>query len=374
MTDVDSFATLKNKVLSEYPSLTADNFLRINILYYGISFQSEVSFPDVFRRKELVIQLKRLVPKPLLTVLNPKSPFKAVEVSDEKKVLFYNNKYVDDIEKFEMKTFDMRNPEPFYFYVKELNNEIVLKINPIQLCDFFLSSNKDMPCSFCFRKDMTVRFKNISTKDLVTSLLKKEKNNRFRYLKIIDEVSVITGTFKSDDLYLEEISFLIKSLKKYIPPETRIVVGSHEVKGRNMFKKLKQIGVTDYAFSAESLSDKIRESRMNNRKGRVRFVEIMRNIKYAIEVFGEDHVIIRLVAGLGDPIDELKKTVSKIVRLGKNKKGPLWNVNIYMPFTHYHWQLFQSNKPFTVDYLYRYLSALYELIDKDRFYYFKISP
>lgn len=373
MTNADNLALIQKKILNQYPSLTAENFIRINILYYGISYQDKSSFSDTFRRKELVIQLKRLASKPLLTFLNPNSPFKVIHVSQEIKVILYKNKYIDDVVRFELKTFDMRNNEPFYFFVKEINSDIVLKINPIQLCEFFKPSNKDQPCSFCFRKDMTTRFKNINIKSLVKFLLNKEKSNKFKYLRIIDELSIITGTFKNDDLYFKEISYLIKSLKKYIPAEARVVVGSHEVKGKEIFKKLKQIGVTDYAFSVESISDKMRGTNMKNRKGRVKMAEITKNIKYAIQVFGENHVIIRLVAGLGDPIHDLKEMILKISKLG-DRKGPLWNINVYMPFTHYHWHLFQTNKLFTIDYLYRFLSTMNEQVDKDRFYYFKISP
>lgn len=360
----------------KFPYLTKENYFRILLLINGINFQSLDSYPDNFTRQELIFSIPEVSNIPVLTLLNPNSSFKIFENSDYKtEILFYENEYVCTISDLEITSYNLNNIEPFYFFVKEINGDLVLKINPIQMCNFFQSSEGSLPCIFCFRNDMVSRFNNINAKNIINLIKAKEKLNKFKYLNITDEISLITGSYRNDKEYFQEISAIIQGIKPYVPKKCRIVVGSHEVKMKENYVKLKRIGVTDYAFSIESLDDTIRKKYMKNRKGIIPVSFLIENIKDAIDVFGEDKVIIRLVIGIGDRLDDnLKRIVQLISNMGKTKKGPRWNINIFMPFTHWHWRIFKEKPFFDINYLFEYISILNHFVKQDKFYRFKISP
>lgn len=365
------FSQTKNK----YPFLTKENFYRILLLYYGVNYRSQLSFPDAFTRIESIFSAQSLSSLPFLVLLKPNSPFNLIDSgSTGHKVLLYKNKYVDGIYDYHQTSFDLRTKEPFYFFVREINNEIVLKLNPVQLCDFFQISSPDSPCTFCFRDDCISRFANISSKELITLITDEKRLNKSK-LKNTDEVTIITGSYRNDREYLDEVSKLVKSIRKFIPGDCRVVVGSHEAKTKNAFISLKKSGVTHFAFAVESFSDIIRGNNMKNRKGAIPIKDVFKNITDAIDVFGEDGIIVRLIAGIGDPLDEVFRNKVKFIRsLGKMKKGPVWNINIFQPYTHLSFKRFEKDPFFSLDYLFGYCSIINEYIPSDRFMRFKISP
>lgn len=355
--------------------LTEENFFRILLLYYGINYEGRHSFPNPFFRIEVICSLRSKSSFPLLLFFRPLSPFRLIDSGTKnQKVLLYENEYVDQVTQYEETEFDMRQKEPFYFYVTEVNGDTVLKLNPIQLCVFFQNSYGNLPCSFCFRNDMVSRFSNVTSKRLISSLLQEKKQYPNR-LTQVNEVSIITGSYKNDEEYLKEMVFLVKAVKKIIPKSARITVGSHEAKTHKTFLALRLAGVTDYTFPIESFSDTIRKKDMKNRKGTIPIRSVIEDIKNAITVFGKDRIIVRCVAGMGDPLNvTFQNTIATIATLGKDKKGPRWNINIYMPFTHYHMRLFEKKPIFDPFYLFSYCSTINEYVDSNQFVRFKISP
>lgn len=355
----------------QFPFLTEENFYRINLLYYFVDYNNQNSYPTPFSRTESIFSVPHRSKTPLLTLLTPSSPFHIVDVGKNQKLLMYHDEFVDTVEGYEQTTYDLKQEEPFYFFVREVRGELVLKLNPIQLCDFFKNASGEMPCSFCFRNDMVSRFRNCTAKELLPRLLSDTESARL--LPMVDEISLITGSYRSDDQYLQEVESYVKTLRSVVRPDCRIVVGSHEAKGQNVYERLKKAGVTTLAFPVESLDDIIRTKGMNNRKGRVPMKHIKEYVKQAIAVFGDDGVILRTVAGMGDRVsDEFRETVAELASYGQ--KGPLWNINIYMPFTHYHWRLVQQSDRIPITSLFSYCSTINESIPKDRFWNFKISP
>lgn len=369
---------LENKFLEKkekYPYLSQDNFNRIKLMTSGLSYKNKDSYPDIHSRIELFYTPKRVTDFTLMTFYKPNSPFSLVDGGlDNNRVILYKNEFVAEVNDFEERLWDMRNEEPFYFYVRELNGDLVLKINPVQLCDFFQNSRGVLPCSFCFRNDMVGRFRNISANDLIKKITKEEKEkNNYKDLQAVDEISIITGSYENDKNYLQELSVLVKGLLKLVGHNVRVVAGSHEGKAKKTFQKMKHLGVTTFAFPVESMDDLVRSREMRNRKGVVKIIELEQSIKDGIEVFGDDNIIVRLVAGMGDELDsDFRSRVKRISSFGKN--GPIWNINIYMPFTHYHSKVFQKNPPYTLDYLYEFMSIINENISLERQMRFKVSP
>lgn len=366
------FQTIRNR----FPNLTRENFNRLIMLYYGVNFNHKDSFPDPFTHYEIIYTAHTLSKDPVLTFWEPHSPFSFIETGiPGEKVLLYEGKYIDTVTNFEQKSFDNKKPEPFYFYVREIKDELVLKLNPIQLCDFFQNPSGMRPCSFCFRNDMVSRFRNISAVDLVKLVIHTEqKRDNLKTLKSIDELSIVTGSYTNNDEYIDEISTLVKGLRSLVSDSLRVVVGSHEGRGKTHYQKLKQAGVTVFAFPVESVDDAVRESQMNNRKGAVPIRAMLKYLKEAIHIFGEEGVIVRLVAGMGDKLTEdFTNTIKRISQMG-TRKGPYFNINEYMPFTHYHWRLFRSKRPFTLDYLFHYQHIINTYVPKERQLRFKISP
>jgi hypothetical protein len=376
------FAIKMNKKLEEwnkttlekYPYLTRENFYRILFLHYGINYNFQSSFPDPFSRIEAIFSSPLVSSFSLLVFLNPNSPFKLIDSGTTgHKVILYDNKYFGETNDYKQNVFNLRVEEPFYFFTKELNNDLILKLNPRQLCAFFKNQIGDMPCNFCFRNDMANRFKNITATELIKEIIKKENTDNYAKLKKQNEVSIITGSYNDDEEYLEEVGILVYNIKKLISNNCRIVVGSHEAKTKEVFLKLKKFGVTNFAFSVESLSDKVRQREMRNRKGNIKTKTIMQNIKDAIKIFGENNIVVRLITGLGDKLDkEFREKIAFISSLGENKKGPIWNIDVNMPLTHYHYNL-MNKKRINIEYLFEFCSIINEFAGK-RMLKFKISP
>ncbi len=364
------------KIKGKYPFLTQENFYRILLLYYGINYKLQNSFPNSFSHWEIIFSTRNLSSIPIITFLKPESPFQLIDSGlDSDKVLLYEGQFLDRVFNYEQRFFDMRKKEPFYFYVREINGNLVLKLNPVQRCIFYNSSDGNRPCQFCFRDDMVSRFRNITAQNLVSTIIKEEeKRDNYKLLGSIDELSIITGSYANSEKYLSEITLMIEGLKSYIPEDCRIVIGSHEAKTRKTFNFFKKIGVTTFSFPLESLDDRIRARVMHNGKG-VLSEQILKNIEDAIEVFGDDGVIVRLIAGLGDRLDNsFKEKITTISKFDKKGKGPFWNINVFMPFTHYLWNKFSAKTPFTIGYLFAYCSLINQYIPQSRYYKFKISP
>ncbi len=364
------------KIKPKYPHLTEENFGRILLLFHGLNYQQQTSFPDHFTHFELLFTAPRISSLGILNMFNPNSPFVLIDGGKPgEHILLFENQFVDTITDYEQRLFDFRKEEPFYFYVTEVTGDLVLKLNPVQLCDFFLNSQGEQPCGFCFRNDTVKRFKNIDADALIKKILIEEKKkDNYKTLSSIDEISIVTGSYRNDDEYLGQISKLVQGLKAHVPPNTRVVVGSHEGKGHDMFKKLQQAGVTVFAFPVESLDKDIRKKQMNNRKGQISVAETIANIKTGIDVFGPDGVIIRLVAGMGDQIDDqFRARIAEITRY--SPQGiPFFNINQYMPFTHYHWHLFQKNRPYDLEYMFQFCDTMNSMIPLERQVRFKVSP
>jgi hypothetical protein len=363
-------------VASNYPHVTEENFARILLLYHGINYDGQSSFPDHFTHYELIFTVQRLSVLPVLTLFNPLSPFHLIKTNDEHKfALLYANQFVDYVPDFEQRPFDYQKEEPFYFYVTEINGDLVLKLNPIQLCDFFQNARGELPCSFCFRNDMVQRFRNITAADLVTKIWAEEsKRDHCQTLMSIDEISIVTGSYPNDAAYLSEVTTLVQGLKSKIRPDLRVVVGSHEGKELATYQTLHQAGVTVFAFPLESLDDRIRPTKMKNRKGLVPIQAMEANIQKAVSVFGTDGVILRLVMGIGDELDaQFVERVTRLSQLGGGR-GAWWNLNVYMPFTHYHWRLFTENRPFDLDYIFKYCDIINAHVPSERQIKFKVSP
>ncbi len=247
------------KITLRFPYVTEENFYRILLLYYGTNYNNRNSFPDYLTHYELIFKIEKLSFLPILTFLNRNSPFTFIDASKNQKILLYKNQFIDRVKEYEEKFIDLKKPEPSYFYVNEINNDLVLKVNPVQLCNFYQNPSGEKPCQFCFRNDMISRFRNISANNLVKKIIFKEKQeDQFRTLNKINELSIITGSYQNDKSYIKEITTLIKGLKPYLPKHARIVVGSHEGKTTNDFESFKMAGVTVFAFPVESLDDGIR--------------------------------------------------------------------------------------------------------------------
>jgi len=364
-----SLEKLYRQTVIKYPYLTKDNFYRILFLSHGINHDSWDSFPDPRTRIEVMLSLKNVSDIPLIVLLKPNSPFRLID-SGKTKTVLYNNEYLDEVTFYKQTVFNLDRPEPFYFFVREINDDIVLKLNPIQLCDFYKGSSEDSPCNFCFRNDAVSRFKNINSQELIGRIIGSESKNKSGNLKRTDEVSIITGTYNNDKEYLREICKLVKGIKKIVPKQARVVVGSHEAKTKNDFRLLKESGVSDYAFPVESFSDLVRDKNMRNRKGRVLIDKIIRSIGYSVEIFGADHVIVRMIAGLGDLLNSGFRDKIKYVA----SLGPRWNINIYMPSTHALYKVSEKKPLFSVDYLFEYCSIINSMVPKEKQVRFKISP
>jgi hypothetical protein len=358
---------------SRYPHLTRENFFRILLLHYGLEYNKQHSYPNPFTRIEIIYTPMRITTTPILTFLRPDSPFHLIEGNAGKKLLFYEDEFLDEVEDYEQRPGNLQAPDPFYFYVREVNGDLVLKLNPVQLCDFFQNPTGALPCSFCFRNDMVQRFRNIEAAELVELVLREEmEKDGLETLRSIDEISIVTGSYPNDAAYLEEVSTLVSGLKPVIAPHLRVVVGSHEGKSA-IYKDLQSAGVTVFAFPMESLDDKVRQRDMKNRKGEYPIEQMLEDVGQAHAVFGDDGIIIRLVAGMGDRLDDSFE--SKISLLsGMGDRGPLWNINQYMPFTHYHWKLFQDHPPYSLDYLFSYMNTINTYVKPDRQMRFKVSP
>lgn len=362
-------------VLEKFPRLSFEMFCRLKLLVEGVKFDNEDSYPDNVSRHELIFLAEDLTQLPLLTLKNPDSQFEIISGgTSQPMVLMYQDERVSRVIEFEERVFDLSVAEPHYFYVEEINGDLVLKLNPIQLCDFFQNPVGLLPCEFCFRNDMVHRFSNITAVELIEKI-EREENLRDggATLRHVDEVSIVTGSYTHDELYLQEMKQLVKGIKKLIRDDVSVVIGSHEGKGKKMYQELRDAGVTTFAFALESIDDHIRSTKMKNRKGGVPVDEILTYIAQAIDVFGDDGVIVRLVVGMGDDLgEEFVDTVRTIVAMGTT--GPRWNLNVFMPFTHYHWRKFQQQKPFTMDYIYKYCDIIHYLVPASRIMRFKISP
>lgn len=358
---------------TKYPSLSLENIGRILLLTKGLNVDGKDSYPDPFTHAETIYTAPTISTDPVLSFLDPTSPFSLIATGD-RHVLLYEHEFVDQIIDYEERWFDFRTSESPFFYVTELNGDVVLKLNPIQLCRFFRNPVQK-PCSFCFRNDMVQRFKNYSAEKLVADILETEtKRDNLATLRSIDEISIVTGTYKNEAEYVSEMVTLVKGLKPHVKSSCRVVVGSHEAKTAETFEIFKAAGVTRIAFPVESLDDNIRVKAMANDKGAIPIAAVIADISAAIKVFGPDEVIVRLVVGMGDILDEsLRARIYQIVALG-GTTSPLWNINIYMPFTHYHWRLFHTKPPFQLDYLYAYCAILNEYVPSDRQVRFKVSP
>jgi hypothetical protein len=368
-----SYASYSQSVREKYPFLTDENIFRMSLLYEGVNCNDQDSYPDTFRHYELIFTVPSRTSFALLTFLNPQSPFHLIDTSLTEKTLLYNGEYIGIVPDYEQRAFDFRNHEPFYFYVEEVNGDLVLKLNPIQMCDFFVNLHSK-PCTFCFRADTVKRFRNIAAADLVKMVIEEEqKRDGGRTLRSIDEISIVTGSYLTDEEYIREMVTLVSGVKSYIRPDLRVVVGSHEGKGKKNYKVLQKAGVTVFAFPVESLDDRVRKTGMANRKGDVSMDYIRTYIDEAVDTFSEDGVIIRVVAGMGDALnDQFIGTVRDIAT--KYRKSPYWNVNIYMPFTHYHWYRFQKKHPYDLDYIFKYSNIINQFVAVDRQIRFKISP
>jgi hypothetical protein len=222
---------------------------------------------------------------------------------------------------------------------------------------------------------MVQRFKNISAKQLVELIKTQEKaKDNYQMLSSIDEISVVTGSYLHDDQYIDEISEMIQGLLPFVRPNIRVVVGSHEGKGAVNFSKLKKNGITVFAFPIESLDDNVRQRDMKNRKGAVPVEDSIANILTGIDTFGPDGVIVRLVAGMGDVInDQFLERVQRIASYS-SVNTPYFNINQYMPFTHYHWRLFKTNRPYNLHYMFQFCDTINSIIPIDRQIRFKVSP
>jgi hypothetical protein len=363
-----------NQIHQEFPHLTEENYARIMLLFYGLDNQKQESFPDHFTHYELIFTVPRLSSVPILNLLNPDSPFQLIKVDEHTHALLYEQQFVDYIHDYEQRPFDFRKQEPHYFYVTEINGDLVLKLNPIQLCDFFQNPRGELPCGFCFRNDMVQRFTNLSSQELVNMIWKKEAaKDNCATLKHINEISIVTGSYLTDDDYVKEISALVNGLKPKINKDLRVVVGSHEGKSRQCFEQLQQAGVTVFAFPIESLDDHIRQTEMKNRKGNIPTAEILTSVKHGLDTFGADGAIIRLVAGMGDALDQ--EFVKKVAEIAQYKdQAPFFNINQYMPFTHYHWRLFQKKRPYSLEYMFKYMDIINQFIPIERQMRFKVSP
>jgi len=360
----------------QFPHMTEENFGRIMLLFHGLNYMGQDSFPDHFTHYELILTVPKLSKLSVLTMLNADSPFKLVDSGEARKhILLYENQFVDYVTDYEQRLFDFRNPDPFYFYVEELNGDLVLKLNPIQLCDFFQNPHGELPCSFCFRNDMVQRFKNVNAKQLVEMITTEEKKkDNYKMLSAIDEISVVTGSYLHDDDYVDEISEMIQGLLPFVKPNIRVVVGSHEGKGTVNFEKLKANGITVFAFPVESLDEVVRKRDMKNRKGAISVEDSLANIRDGLDVFGPEGVIVRLVAGMGDTLDDTFINRIKDIATYSPKGIPFFNINQYMPFTHYHWRLFKTKRPYNLEYMFKFCDTINSMIPVERQIRFKVSP
>lgn len=371
-----SLTTLIEEIQHSFTHLSEENIVRSLLLSEGISMDNKTSFPDPFIHYELIFTPYPYSSFPVLTLYNPQSPFRLISSGSKRSfTLLFQNEFLLSVTDFEERLLDLRKPEPHYFFVTEVNGDLVLKLNPIQMCDFFQNKNVDRPCSFCFRTDMVQRFTNLTATQLLEKIWQHETiKDNCQTLCSIDEISLVTGSYSSDDRYLKEVSTLINGLKAKIRPDLRVVVGSHEGKSLTAFETLKNAGVTHFAFPIESLDDAVRSKQMKNRKGIVEFERLLESIELAIKVFGTNGIIIRLVAGLGDSLNsEFKQKVSALHQLFPSGTHA-WNINQYMPFTHYHWRLFQKQKPFDQEYLWRYYDIINSIVPKENLLRFKVSP
>ncbi len=366
---------IKN-IQHSFTHLSEENIVRSLLLSEGVSVDDKTSFPDPFIHHELIFTPFPYSSFPVLTLYNPQSAFRLIPSGSVSTfTLLYRDEFLASITDFEDRVFDLRKPEPHYFYVTEINGDLVLKLNPIQMCDFFQNKNHDKPCSFCFRSDMVKRFTNRTADQLLDNIWHHEKaRDDCKTLMSIDEISLVTGSYSNNDRYVSEVTKLITGLKTKIRPDVRVVVGSHEGKSQSTFETLRNAGVTHFAFPIESLDDSVRAKQMKNRKGIVEFDYLFESIKTAIKIFGADNIMIRLVAGLGDSLDSgFKQKVSALHRLIPCSAHS-WNINQYMPFTHYHWRLFQKQKPFDQEYLWRYYDIINSIVPKENLLRFKVSP
>lgn len=366
-----------DQVVAKYPAISTDTFLRALLIYEGVNIDERTSFPDPFCYSELSFHLPHYFTVPVMAFMKPGAPFSILKTGPEAVNLLYQGKFVDQVEAFEERYYDLKKKtEPFYFFVYNPNGDLVLKLNPIQLCDFFQNSRGEMPCFFCFRNDMVQRFRNIKADDLIQQIIDTETaHDNLTTLKHVQEISIITGSYLNNDEYADEMVKLIGGLKRKLKrPDLRAVIGSHEGTGKEMYHRLKEAGVTHFTFAVESLDDSSRAQRMPNRKGRVPISEVLRDIESAVEVFGEDGVIVRLVAGLGDPLDtDFETKIKRIRSLGSRGQGPWWDVNIFIPFTHYHWRLFDKERPYTLDYVFEYYNIINRHVTPERKIRFKAS-
>jgi hypothetical protein len=357
-----------DSVRKKYPTITFEQFIRIQLLYFGINDNGKDSFPDPTSHIELIVEIPDIMSIPVLTFLSPKSPYQLIR-SNSTQVLLKGTDRVGEVTSFEERLFNTRNTEPFYFYVKEVNGDLVLKLNPQQLCRFFVDRNQK-PCVFCFRTDAVGRFRNIKAIDLVKQIKEKElKKDNLSTLRAIDEISLITGTYENDEVYLQEMDMLIRGVQSMIGRPVRTVVGSHEAKGPQSLERLKKSGATVFAFSVETLTDEARKKSMQNAKGKRPMKELLEDIRESIRIFGENGTIIRLVLGIEVLNRDSIGIIEDISRL-----NPIWNLNIYMPFTHAHWTQFTRTRPYTPDDLYAWCHTFNTYIKPDRFMRFKVSP
>jgi hypothetical protein len=364
------------QVLSKYPYLTEENFLRIMILYYGINYLSKTSFPDSFTRIEIIFSLSQFDSIPLMSLLRPNSPFTLIDSGTTgHKVLLYQNHYVMEVLDYQETINHLNQKEPFYFIVQEADGRIVLKLNPIQFCYFYRPSSKNKPCLFCFRNDCISRYENISAEDLLKLIYKNESKNGFKKFQTIGEVSITTGTYGSESKFFDEMQILLKGIKTLVPTGCRITIGSHEIRSQKTMINLKKAGATDCTIPLESVSDSTRKTQMKNTKGAVPFNRIFKDIQSAIKVFGSNHVIVRLIAGLGDSINHsFIKKIKKIAGEENKKKIPLWNINVFMPFTHKQYFDLTKYSSAKLNYLFNFCSIINQYVPFSRFVKFKISP
>jgi hypothetical protein len=363
------------QILYDFPYLTEENFLRILILFYGINYNQQISFPNLSTRIEVTFFSQQISNIPFLVFLKPNSPFTLIDSgTNNHKVMLYKNKYLAEVNDFEQTNINLKLTEPFYFFVREINNDIVLKLNPIQCC-YFYRNNNNQPCNFCFRNDFISRYHNISSKKLLELIYQKESASKFQKFKKINEVTIITGTYDSENNFLQEMEILIKGIKKIVPKNCRITIGSHEIRSKDMLLKLKYSGASDCTIPVETFIDSVRKKEMKNNKGLLSSESILTNIKETIDVFGEDHVIVRLIAGLGNPINQtFINKIQLINQMGKSKNGPLWNINIFIPFTHNQFNQTKNYSKSNLNYLFSFCSIINQYIISSRLIKFKISP
>lgn len=358
-----------NKVAEKYPHLTKEQFDRIGLLVHGLNDSGRTSFPDLTHHTEVIFDIPGRSDIPMLSFLNPDSPYLVHNTAGGDRIVTKNGQSVGRIGVYEERIFDTKIHDPWHFFVKEVNGDLVLKLNPQQLCRFFVVRG-EKPCEFCFRADTVGRFRNIKAADLVRLIDSEEqKKDGGRLLRSIDEISIITGTYDTEEEYLSEMDTLVRGVTGLVSRPVRTVVGSHEARGKKSLERLKQSGVTVFAFSVEAVSDRSRKTMMNNPKGTRSITEVIGDIGIATELFGEDGAIVRLVIGL-EPFGP--EVVDRIIEIARY--NPLWNLNVYMPFTHYHWTQFARRRPYAVEELYAFMNVFNPVVSQSRQIRFKISP